>query len=430
MFDLLKKKISNFIDGITKKEEKTEPTIEKKEEIKTPEITPVPETLENQPEQNIESAKTIKEEKPQEKKETKIEKTKQEERPEQKTEEKKPRQEEPPKQKTEERKEEKTKQEEHLKKTEEKPKQEKKQPEATEKNFKPLFGIKQKISSLLTNTITLEEKNLEPVFNEFQTSLLESDVSYSTTEFMIENIKKELVGKKVDKNKVGEEVKHQVTNTLEKIFEEGGSKNFFQEIKQKPYIVLFVGTNGSGKTTTIAKIAWAAKKKGLTTVMVAADTFRKAAIEQLTEHAQNLQTPIIKRDYGADPTSVAFDAVSYAKAKGIDLVLIDTAGRQETNQNLVREMEKINRIIKPNLKIFVGESISGNTLVDQIKTFNQAIKIDGVILTKTDFDVKGGVLLSIFHELKIPIYFTANGQQYEDLKDFNPNEMINLLLSE
>lgn len=369
MFDLLKKKISGFIDGITKKEEK-----QVKEEEKT------------EKKEIEEEKKEVAEEKKYEKKEIKEEK---------------------PKEKT----------EEILRER--------------EKDFKPSIGIKQKISSIFTNTVILEEKNLQPVFNDFKMSLLESDVSFSTADFMIEDLKKELLSRKVDKNKIGGEVKHEVVNTLEKIFREGGGgKNFFSEIKSKPFIVLFVGTNGSGKTTTIAKIAWAARKKNLSSVMVAADTFRKAAIEQLSEHGEKINVPVIKRNYGADPTSVAFDAVSYAKAKNLDLILIDTAGRQETNQNLIREMEKINRVIKPNLKIFVGESISGNALVEQVKKFNEAIKLDGVILTKTDFDVKGGVLLSIFHEVKIPIFFTTNGQQYEDLKDFNSNEMINTLISD
>jgi fused signal recognition particle receptor len=380
MFDLLKKKISGFIEGITKKEEK-----QVKEEEKTKKI-------------EIEKKKI-------EVTEEKIEK-----------------------QEIKERKEEKTKESEEKKIEKEKPEENLKE---REKEFKPSIGIKQKISSIFTNTVTLEDKNLQPVFNDFKMSLLESDVSFSTADFMIEDLKKELLNRKVDKNKISNEVKHEVVNTLEKIFKEGGGgKKFFSEIKSKPFIVLFVGTNGSGKTTTIAKIAWAAKNRSLSTVMVAADTFRKAAIEQLSEHGKKINIPVIKRDYGADPTSVAFDAVSYAKAKNLDLILIDTAGRQETNQNLIREMEKINRVIKPNLKIFVGESISGNALVEQIKKFNEAIKLDGVILTKTDFDVKGGVLLSIFHEVKIPIFFTTNGQQYEDLKDFNSNEMINSLISD
>ena len=381
MFDLLKKKISVFIDGITKKEENLikEEKTEKKLEEKPVEI-------EKPKQEEIQKIETT-----QEKKEEKIS--------------------------IEERKE------------QEEVKEKKEEEKNIEKEFKPFIGIKQKISSIFTNMVVLEDKNLEPVFNDFKMSLLESDVSFSTADFMVENLKSDLIGKKVEKNKVNEEVKQRVISTLEKIFKEGGSRSFFGDIKSKPFIVLFVGTNGSGKTTTIAKIAWEAKRKNISTVMVAADTFRKAAIEQLYEHGENIKVPVIKRDYGADPTSVAFDGVTYAKARGIDLVLIDTAGRQETNQNLIREMEKINRVIKPNLKIFVGESIAGNALVDQIKSFNNAIKLDGVILTKTDFDVKGGVLLSIFHEIKIPIFFTANGQQYEDLKDFNPNEMIKTLIS-
>lgn len=406
MFELLKKKISGFIDGITKKEEKIikEEKAEKKLEEKPVEI-------EKSKQEEIQKIEILQEESKKEKIQQYITKeTKKEE-----------------KQEIESTREvEKNESEKNLIEKREEKQEGKK---TVEKEFKPFIGIKQKISSIFTNTVVLEAKNLEPVFNNFKTSLLESDVSFSTADFMVDNLKNELIGKKVEKNKVNEEVKQQVISTLEKIFNEGGSRSFFGDIKSKPFIVLFVGTNGSGKTTTVAKIAWEAKKKNISSVMVAADTFRKAAIEQLSEHGENIKVPVIKRDYGADPASVAFDGVSYAKARGIDLVLIDTAGRQETNQNLVREMEKINRVVKPNLKIFVGESIAGNALVEQIKSFNNAIKLDGVILTKTDFDVKGGVLLSVFHEVKIPIFFTANGQRYEDLKDFNSNEMIKTLIS-
>jgi fused signal recognition particle receptor len=198
------------------------------------------------------------------------------------------------------------------------------------------------------------------------------------------------------------------------------------EIKKslRPYTVLFFGINGSGKTTSIAKLAHKLKKEGISCVLAAGDTFRAAAIDQLEEHAKKLNVPIIKKDYGSDPAAVAFDAISYAKKNKVQAVLIDTAGRMYTASNLLKEMEKIVRISKPDLKLFVGESITGNDATEQARTFNDSVGIDGLILSKADIDEKAGTILSVSQVTGKPIYFLGMGQSYEDLQTFSKKTVL------
>ncbi|MFC1682414.1 signal recognition particle-docking protein FtsY, partial [Nanoarchaeota archaeon] len=197
--------------------------------------------------------------------------------------------------------------------------------------------------------------------------------------------------------------------------------------KFEPYIILFCGINGSGKTTTVAKIAEYLKKNNLTCVLAAADTFRAASIEQLKKHSEKLNVKVIANEYGSDPAAVAFDAVKYAEKNKIDCVLIDTAGRIHTSKNLLKEIEKISRVTKPDTKIFVGESITGNDAIEQVKTFNFEIGIDGIILTKADIDEKGGTALSVGYVTKKPILFLGTGQEYEAIEVFDKEKFIEKL---
>ena len=185
--------------------------------------------------------------------------------------------------------------------------------------------------------------------------------------------------------------------------------------------------NGSGKTTTIAKIAKLLQENRLKVVIAASDTFRAAAIHQLQEHADRLGVKLIKHDYGSDPAAVAFDAIKYAEAHGIDVVLIDTAGRLHSNVNLMAEMEKVARVAKPDLKIFVGESITGNDCVEQARSFNNAIGIDGIILAKADVDEKGGAAISVSYVTKKPILYLGTGQEYDDLEPFSAEAVVDSL---
>jgi len=274
----------------------------------------------------------------------------------------------------------------------------------------------------------IKQEDFDEIFNDLETLLLENNVALEVVEKIKENLSKKLIGKEIKKENLEEEIKTELKNSLNEILIEPDDPiEIIKLKKQKPFVILFFGTNGSGKTTTIAKFAYLLKNNKFSVVLAAADTFRAASIEQISEHAKKIGVPVIKHDYQSDPAAVGFDAIKYAKAHNIDSVLIDTAGRMHTKTNLLEEMKKISRVTNPDLKIFVAESIAGNDAVEQAKTFHNAIEIDGSILTKTDVDEKGGTIISISYATKKPIFYLANGQNYEDLKLFNKHEFIKSL---
>ncbi|AEH24206.1 signal recognition particle-docking protein FtsY [Pyrococcus yayanosii] len=281
--------------------------------------------------------------------------------------------------------------------------------------------------------VEIKEKDVDEALDELELELLEADVALEVVDALREKIKERLVGKKVrigtDKAKVIEEA---VKEAVLEILRPEREVDLLEEIKksEKPYVILFVGFNGSGKTTTIAKLAHWLKKNGLSVVIAASDTFRAGAIEQLEEHARRVGVRVIKHDYGADPAAVAYDAIQHAKARGIDVVLIDTAGRSETNRNLMDEMRKIARVTRPNLVIFVGDALAGNAIVEQARQFNEAVRIGGVILTKLDADARGGAALSISHVINAPILFVGVGQGYDDLRPFDEKWFIERIFGE
>src|SRR2546427_8898529 len=202
------------------------------------------------------------------------------------------------------------------------------------------------------------------------------------------------------------------------------------EKSPRPFVVMFVGVNGTGKTTTIAKLAYHIMKKGYTCVVAAADTFRAGAIEQLEKHAEAVGFKLIKHNAGADPAAVAFDAVEHARARGRDVVLIDTAGRMQTNQNLMDQMKKIKRVAKPNLILYIGDALAGNDAIEQAKQFHDAVGLDGIVLTKIDADAKGGAALSMAKTIGKPVVFVNVGQTYKDIRRFETKWMVDRLLAE
>ncbi|AHF79979.1 signal recognition particle-docking protein FtsY [Thermococcus paralvinellae] len=294
-----------------------------------------------------------------------------------------------------------------------------------------MFGkLKEKLSSFVNKVAQTEikEKDVEEALWDLELELLEADVALEVVEELKEKIKQQLVGQKVkigtDKKKIVEDA---VRNAVLEVLTPERKINLLEMIKskkEKPFVIVFVGFNGSGKTTTIAKLAHWLKKHGLSVVIAASDTFRAGAIEQVEEHARRVGVKVIKHRYGADPAAVAYDAIQHAKARGIDVVLIDTAGRNELNRNLMDEMKKIVRVTKPDLVIFVGDALAGNAIIEQARQFNEAVKIDGVILTKLDADARGGAALSISHAIGAPILFVGIGQGYNDLREFDENWMI------
>ena len=275
-----------------------------------------------------------------------------------------------------------------------------------------------KIKTSLT-TKKISAGKFEELFWELELALLENNVSVEVIEKIKEDLKVELVDKPLPRDvlkKIEETLRQTLTEILS--FERIDLLQKARE-KEKPLVIAFFGINGTGKTTSIAKLAHYFRKHKLSVVLAACDTFRAAAIQQLEEHADKLGVKIIKHDYGADAAAVAFDAIKYAEKNKIKVVLLDTAGRLHSNTNLMQELEKIIRVAKPDLKIFVGESITGNDCIEQAKKFNDLVEMDGAILTKADVDEKGGAPLSISYTIKKPILFLGIGQKYEDLEEFD-----------
>ena len=282
---------------------------------------------------------------------------------------------------------------------------------------------------------TIQEKHVEDILFELEMELLQGDVAMEVATDVVESVKNDLVGKKIKRsNDITEYTYLALRNAVSEIIDIPG-KSMTEMIEAKkaagePLVVMFVGINGTGKTTTIGKLANYYLKMGYTPVIAASDTFRAGAIEQVTHHADNVGVKIIKHQKGSDPAAVAFDAVEHARAQGKELVLIDTAGRMQTNTNLMDEMKKIKRVSKPDLVIFVGDALTGNDATEQAKKFNEAIDIDGVILTKADADSKGGASLSIGYVIKKPIMFLGMGQGYDDIMEYDAEWMLNQLFSE
>lgn len=287
-------------------------------------------------------------------------------------------------------------------------------------------GLIPKVKDRIT-TRSIDEKLFESIFWDLEIALLENNVAFEVIEKIKSDLKNSLLEQRVRRGKIKQVIQDTLIKSIQELFKVKGF-NLVELIKtKKPFVICFFGVNGSGKTTTIAKIAYLLKKLGISCVLAASDTFRAASIEQLQKHAENLKLKLIKHDYGADPAAVAYDAIQHAKAKGIDVVLIDTAGRMHSDINLLDEMKKIVRVAKPDLKIFVGEALTGNDCVEQAKRFATTIGIDAIILTKADVDEKGGTAISISYVTKKPILYLGVGQNYEDLIDFNPKKLIEAL---
>ncbi|MFA5173991.1 MAG: signal recognition particle-docking protein FtsY [Candidatus Pacearchaeota archaeon] len=271
------------------------------------------------------------------------------------------------------------------------------------------------------------ENEFNDIFDDLEMLLLENNVALEAVEDIRKILSEKLIGKELKKDKLEEEIKHELKNTLNEILIDPDDPVDAIKIKKKegkPFVILFFGINGTGKTTSIAKMTYLLKEKGFSVVLAAADTFRAASIEQIQIHADKLEVPLVKHDYGSDPAAVGFDAIKYAEKHKKDVVLIDTAGRMHTKINLLAEMEKVCRVTNPDLKIFVAESIAGNDATEQAKSFNDMIEIDGAILSKADIDEKGGTIISVSHAIHKPIFYLGTGQEYKDLKLFDKQKFI------
>jgi fused signal recognition particle receptor len=296
--------------------------------------------------------------------------------------------------------------------------------------------LKSGFKGLVTKVTTTELKaeNLSPILSDFKMNLAENDVAFPVADRICDELEKRLVGVQVkrleDRKKIVEENLRQV---LLEVMLTNNKIDLLKKAEEKrkngePFVLLFVGINGTGKTTTIAKVAQFLQDKGYSVVLACSDTYRAGSIEQLEEHAKRLGIRIITHKYGADPAAVAYDAISHAKAHGINAVLIDTAGRMQTNQNLMNELAKVKRVVQPDLTILTLDSLIGNDAVMQAEEFHKSIGIDATILTKVDADVKGGSALSVTYVTQKPILFIGVGQTYKDLELFNPEKFVNMIL--
>ncbi|MEE9585697.1 MAG: signal recognition particle-docking protein FtsY [Nitrososphaerales archaeon] len=285
----------------------------------------------------------------------------------------------------------------------------------------------------ITSTVnqrTLKEDEVEKILLEFELALIESDVAQDIAENLTKKVKEAVTGTRIERSTdPGGYLKTHLQDAVKEVMSEAAGLDLLSQLKEKKtsggvFKIVFLGINGTGKTTTIAKIAKLLKDKGFSVVLACADTHRAGAIEQLTEHANRLSLKAVAQSYGADPAAVARDAVLYAQSHRMDVVLIDTAGRMQTSKNLMDEMSKIIRVVKPDLKIFVGDSLAGNDAVSQAKEFSDYTDFDAAILTKIDADAKGGAALSITHVSGKPIIFLGMGQEYDNLIPFDVDRFV------
>lgn len=288
--------------------------------------------------------------------------------------------------------------------------------------------------NIITSKVKISEKDFEVYEEELELLLLENNVALEVAEKIVKQLREEIVGKEFLKKEVAGQIEESFKDIIREILIE--PFNLIDKIKEfrmssegqnKPYVILFCGINGTGKTTSIAKIAQQLKDNNLKPALAAADTFRAASIEQIKTHGERLNVPVIAHEYNSDPASVGFDAIKYAEKNGIDTVLIDTAGRMYTEKNLMAQIEKIAKVTNPQTKIFVGESTTGNDIVEQVKSFDWAIHIDGIILSKADIDEKGGTALSVGYVTKKPILYLGTGQEYEKIEPFDKEKFIEKL---
>lgn len=279
----------------------------------------------------------------------------------------------------------------------------------------------------------ISEKEFNAIFDEFQWVLLEGDVAFEAVDVLRAKLASKLINTKIPRlSNPREYVLNMVRDSLKELLEDSMFGKDLSEIirdSPKPYIVVFLGVNGVGKTTTIAKVAYKLVKNGLKPLIVAADTFRAGALEQLDIHASRVGVPILKGKYGADPAAVAKDGVIHAVKNKYDAVLVDTAGRMHTDRDLMEEIRKVIRVVKPNLKVLILDALVGNDAVSQAKWFDEVAGVDAIILTKVDADAKGGSALSIILTLGKKIMYVGVGQGYDDLLTFSPELILNNLLN-
>lgn len=293
-------------------------------------------------------------------------------------------------------------------------------------------GLRGRIGSLARGQTVIDEADLDGPLQDLRIALLEADVAMDTADTILDQVKTDLVGETRGlTDSTGSVVQDALRDALIDVIDVG-QFDFEERVEEaeKPVTVVFTGVNGVGKTTSIAKLATRLENRGLRTVLANGDTYRAGANEQIQEHADRLGVKLISHDQGGDPTAVIYDAVEFARANDADVVLADTAGRLHTSQDLMAQLEKIDRVVEPEMTLFVDEAVAGKDAVTRAREFDEAASIDGTILTKADADSQGGAAISIAHVTGKPILYLGTGQEYDDLERVDPSDLVDRLLPE
>ena len=289
----------------------------------------------------------------------------------------------------------------------------------------------EKAKIMATGKTVIEEEDLQGHLDDLELALLSSDVEMSVANEILTGVEENLTGQTRRRlSSTGNLVRDALREALFDVISVG-QFDFDERVQEadKPVVIIFTGVNGVGKTTTIAKLSQYFEDRGLSTVLANGDTYRAGANEQLQKHAENLDKKIITHEQGSDPTAVVYDAVEYAKANDVDVVLGDTAGRLHTSDDLMAQLAKIDRNIDPDMTLFVDEAVAGQDAVNRAREFDDAAEIDGAILTKADADPQGGAAISVAHVTGKPILFLGTGQDYGDLDPFDPEEIVDSLFA-
>lgn len=292
------------------------------------------------------------------------------------------------------------------------------------------LGITGKAKAFATGKTIIEQEELQPHLDELEVALLDSNVELEVTIEILNGIEENLTGEARGRlESTGSVVEDALRESLYDVIDVG-QFDFDQRIAEaeKPFVLVFTGVNGVGKTTSIAKLSQYLENQGFSTVLANGDTYRAGANEQLQEHADALDRKLITHEQGSDPAAVIYDAVEYAEANDVDVVLGDTAGRLHTSDDLMDQLEKIDRVIEPDMTVFVDEAVAGQDAVNRAEEFDKAATIDASILTKADADQDGGAAISVAHVTGKPILFLGTGQDYDDLERFEPERIVNELL--
>ena len=304
--------------------------------------------------------------------------------------------------------------------------------EASGESEKSERGLLGRAKLAATGKTVIEEEDLEKPLEELELALLSSDVEMGVAQEILRGIRENLIGEtRAQVKQTGHVVEDALHGALVDVISVG-QFDFEERIAEaeKPVSIIFTGVNGVGKTTSIAKMARYFEERGLSSVLANGDTYRAGANEQIREHADALGKKLIAHEQGGDPAAVIYDAVEYAEANDVDVVLGDTAGRLHTNEGLMDQLEKIGRVVGPDMTLFVDEAVAGQDAVQRAKQFDEAATIDGAILTKADADSNGGAAISVAHVTGKPILFLGVGQGYDHLERFDPDRMVDRLLAD